>query len=203
MPDEAFAVAHHGERRRGIVAFVTCEQGSLATAERLDESAAVSLRHVAIAALDECFRSDIACFAIAESRHDAHLLPRADLLHHGVARGNFNLHDARRGEVELRAVGDPGTHYVVILVAELRALPAFVRNACRGFEQHQRIIRRRHIQPPPREIILERTHVENRIVSAQRELEAELAILRAVARPRIAPESCHHRIHIADEIHRL
>ena len=172
-------------------------------AQRLHEPAAFRLRHVGIAAVGKRLGGHIARPAVGKRRHDPHLLPRADLLHHGIARENVDLHHARRGQIELRAVGDPRAQDVVILFAQLRPLPALVRHARRRLEQHQRVIRRRHVQPPPREIVLQRAHIENWIVAAQRKLEAELAVLRTVTRPRVAPQPRHHRVHIADEIHRL
>ena len=145
LPGEARAVAHHGQRRRGVVALVAREQRRFAAAQRLDEAAALGLGHIGVAAVDERLGGHVARLAIAESRDDAHLLPRADLLHDGIARKNLDLRHARRVEVELRAVGDPRAQDFVILFAELRPLPALVRHARRGLEQHQRIIRRRHI----------------------------------------------------------
>ena len=141
--------------------------------------------------------------AVRVGGDDAHLLARADLLHHGVVREDFDAGDARRLEVELGAIGDPGAEDFVIFLAELGALAAFVRHAGGGLQEHERVVGRGGIQAAPGEVVLERAHVEKRIVAAERELEAELALLRAVAGAGVAAELGHHGVHVADEIDRL
>ena len=203
LPDKAGAIAHHGERGRRVVPFVAREQRGFAAAQRFHQPAAVGPGDIGVAAVHERFGGDIARPAIGEGGDDAHLLPRADLLHHRVAREDVDLLHARRLQVELRAVGDPRAKDFVIILAELRALAAFVRDAGGGFEEHQRILGRRDVEAAAREVVLERAHVVKRVVSAQRKLEAGFTILRAVTASGVAAELRHDRVHVADKIDRL
>jgi hypothetical protein len=153
-----------------------------------------------VAGLDEALGRHIARAAVGIVGDDAHLLLRADGLQHGILRRDLDARDARRREVELGAIGDPGAEDAVVFVVVLGALPALVRHGASGLEQHERVVGRGKVHAPPRVVIDERTHVVDRIVAAEGELEAGLAVLGAVARAGAAAELRDHGVHVADEI---
>ena len=86
LPHEAGAVAHHGERRGGVFAFVAHERGRFAAAQRFQQARLIGHRFhdIGVAAFDERFARDVALAAVGIGRHDAHLLPRADRFDDGI-----------------------------------------------------------------------------------------------------------------------
>ena len=200
LPHEARAVAHHREHRAGIVAFITCQHRRLAAPLRREQAALVVLRDLRIPALDKRLRRHIAHQSVGKRRHHAKLLPPADPLHHRIDRREFDLRHPRRFEVQLHPARDPRAQDLIILVARLHHLTALMRDACRALEQNERLIRARDIGAPALHVVRECADVVDGIIAAQTQLEARLAVLRAVAGARVAPEARKHRRHIANII---
>ena len=109
FPVEAGAIAHYGERRGGVLAFVADQGGRFAAAERFEQAGAIGHRFddVRVAAFDERFARDVALAAVGIGRDDANLLPSADRFNDRILRRHFDAGDARRREIELRAAGNP------------------------------------------------------------------------------------------------
>ena len=137
LPLETRTVAHDGDSRRGIRAFVAGEHRSLTAAQGGDDARRIGGNHVDIAALDEGLGRDIARAAVGVGRDDAHLLAAADHLHDGITREQLDAGDTRRRLVELRAGRDPLPEDAVILRADRHALAALVGHGPRGLHQHQ------------------------------------------------------------------
>ncbi len=78
-----------------------------------------------------------------------------------------------------------------------------MRDALRRLEQHQALGGQGPVEPAARDVVDERPVVEQRVVPAQRKLEAGPARLRAVARPLIAADLSQDGDDFADEIDRL
>ena len=101
--------------------------------------------------------------------------------------------------VELDAVGDPGAEQLVVRLARLREDAADVRHGAGHLEQHQARVRGDAVEAAAFEVVGERAVVEDRIVAAQRQLEAVLALRGAVAGAGVAAHARQRRHHVADE----
>ena len=200
VPDEAGAVAHDGDGGGGVIALVAGEDGSFAAAERGDEAAAFGEGDVLVAGFDEALGGDVALAAVGVGGEDAHLLLGADGLEDGILGSDFDAGDARGGEVELGAVGDPGAHDAIVFVVEFRALAALVRDGAGGLEQHEGVVGRGEIHAAAGVVVDEGADVKDRVVAAERELEAGLAVLGAVTGAGAATELGEDGIYVADEI---
>src|SRR5215212_164827 len=116
---------------------------------------------VRIAAFDECFACDVAHGAVSVGSHDTDLLPGTDRFDDWIVRCHLDRRHARRGEIELRACGDPLAQRIVIDATGFDYLATSVRHGGRWFEQHQAEGRRGHVHATRSEIIGERSHVED------------------------------------------
>ena len=116
--------------------------GSLAAANRCQQTVAVGRRDFGVAAFQKCFACDVADFSVGVRGDDSQLLFGSDCLHDGVLRDDFQSRDSRRVQVQLDAVGDPAADEFVIRLARLNDHAADVRHGAGGLQQHQAVIRR-------------------------------------------------------------
>ena len=89
----------------------------------------------------------------------------------------------------------------IIFAAGNNDLPAGMGRASGGLEQHHAVIGGGHIHPARGQLVGKGAHIINRIVPAERKLEAVLAVFRAVAGAGIATGLGEHGRHITDVIH--
>ena len=86
-----------------------------------------------------------------------------------------------RVQVELDALGDPGADQFIIRFARLNQHAADVRHAAGRLEQHQAAFRSGPVEAPAADVVGQGAVIEERIVAAQRQLKAVLALGAAVA----------------------
>ncbi len=199
LPGEATAVAHDDERRGGVGAFVAGHDRALAAAQGRDQAVLVGARDLDVTALDKRLGAHVAGAAVAVLGVYGHLLLHTGQRQDRVLREDVNAGDARAVAVELHAAGDPAAEGLVIGVAGLDQHAALVGHAAGRLEQHQAAVRSGSVEPATAQVVGERLVIEERVVAAQRQAEAVLALLGAVTGPRVAAHLGQHRHDIADE----
>ena len=201
LPGEAAAIAHDGDGRRGVGPFEAGEHGRLAAAQGRDQAVLVGLENLGVAAFDERLGAHVAHAAVGVGGQHAELLLHLRQRDDRRGRLNLDLRDARGGAIELRPLRDPALEQFVVRLARLDQHAADVRHRAARLEQHQALLGHRPIEAPGGEVVGQRTMIEQRIVAAERELEAVLALGRAVAGAGVAAELRHGRHHVVHEAH--
>ena len=200
LPREPTPVAHHRHHRRGIRPFIPRQHRRFPASQCRQQPGLVMLRHIPVARLDKRLPRHIPGRPIRITRRHPELLPVTFPLHHRKPRLQLDRRHPRRIMLHRHPGRNPRTHRVVIRIARLHQLPAFMRNPRTALQQHQRIIRRRRVRPPPPDIIRERPDVIHRIVTPEAQLEPRLPFLRPVARARVASHPRNHRRHFLNVI---
>ena len=203
LPDKAGSVAHDGQRRGRVGAFVAGQHGCLAASDRGHQARAVGRRDFAVAGLDERLARHVAGRSVGVGRDDAHLLGAARSVHDGIVRQHVDLGHALGGQIQPGAVGDPVAQNLVVAVARTHQRAALVRNGTGRLEQHQAVVGRTEIDAPRRQVVGERADVEQCVVSAQGQFESVAARSRSVASALVAAQPRQDRIDVADEIRRV
>ena len=200
FPGEALAVAHHRQGGGGIGAFVAGEDGGLAAADGVEQAELVVLGDLGVAGFKVGLEGDVARLAIGVAGDDAELLATAEILDDGIFREEFDRGDLRGLCVELCPRSDPLADDVVIARVVIGQHACLVGNGTGRLEQHQRIIGRGEIDAAGGVVVGESADVVDGIVAAEAELEAALAILRAVTSAHVAAEARDDGIHILHEV---
>ena len=130
----------------------------------------------------------------AVGRFDQHLLARADFeaAQHGAAR-----------RVGPQAAGDPVAQEAVFQGADVEALAALVRHRGGGLEQNEALLGPQPVGAAAEGVAAEGEEVEVGALAAQREFEAVLAVLVAVAGAHVAAGPRQHRHDLVAETDRL
>ena len=193
LPDKTAAVAHHRERGRRVGTFVAGQHRGLAAAHGGEHALPVGGRHFGVAAFNERLAGHVAGGRVGIGCHDPHLLCVADCVDHGVFGENVDLRHAGGQKIQFGACGNPAAQRAVVGRVGLEHTPALVRHVGRRLEQHQAVAGRGRIDPPRGKVVGECAMIEDRIVAAERELEAVLALGRTVARAGVAARPREHR----------
>ncbi len=110
-----------------------------------------------------------------------------------------DLADAGAVHVQLDALGDPELEQLVVRLARLGDDAADVGNGTGGLEQHQALFRSDAVEAPAFQVVGQAAVIAQRIVAAQRQLEAVLALGRPVAGAGIAAHARQGRHHVPDK----
>ncbi len=199
LPGEARLGIHDGHRQRGQVALIAQHDGSLTGARALHRGVGNS-RHIGDVAIDYREGGDIARTAVRIDR--GHLDGRrfAGRLHEDFLGLDFQAADGIGGGIAERdALRDPVVNGLVISAADVEAQAAAMRHFLGWLSEHEAASRVGAIEPPAREIVEQGLVIELRIVAAQGELEAVLALGRAVTRSRGAAYLIEDGRYVAQE----
>ena len=202
-PLEALAAAEHGGRRGRELPFVAHEQGALAAAETRGDGAGGRLldRHrLRVAARDVRLAGHVAAAAVAVVGDDDRLLAHSRPVHEDLAGMDLKPLDAVGRRVAVgNAAGDPVEDLVVVARAVVEPQAALVGDLHRRLGEHQRARGLGAVEAPAGHVVQQRLVVELRVVAAQRQLEAVLALGGAVAGTRGAADLVHRGQDVADE----
>ena len=202
-PLEALAAAEHRDRRGGELPFVAHEQGALAATETGGDRAGgrVLDRHrLRVAARDVRLAGHVAAAAVTVVGDDDRLLAHSRPVHEDLAGVDLKPLDAVGRRVAVgHAAGDPVEDLVVVARAVVEPQAALVGHLHRRLGEHQRARGLGAVEAPAGHVVQQRLVVELRVVAAQRQLEAVLALGRAVAGARGAADLVHGGQDVADE----
>ena len=202
-PLEALAAAEHRDRRGGELPFVADEQRALSAAETRCDGAGgrVLDRHrLRVAARDVRLAGHVAAAAVAVVGDDDRLLAHSRPAHEDVAGMDLKPLDTVGRRVAVgHAAGDPVEDLVVVARSVVEPQAALVGHLHRRLGEHQRARGLGAVEAPAGHVVEQRLVVELRIVAAQRQLEAVLALGRAVAGARGAADLVHRGQDVADE----
>ena len=202
-PLEALAAAEHGGRRGGELALVAHEQRAFAAAEPGRDGAGGRVldgHRLRVAAGDVRFAGHVPAAAVGVAGDDDRLLAHPRPVHEDLAGVDLQPLDAVGRRVAVgHAAGDPVEDQVVVARAVVEPQAALVRDLHRRLGEHQRARGLGAVEAAAGHVVEERLVVELRVVAAERELEAVLALGRAVAGARGAADLVHRGEDVADE----
>src|SRR5262249_2604744 len=157
-----------------------------AGAVELDQAGGRHLRDGLVAGRKDAEPGDVAAAAVGETADDRELLPasRGDEL--ASAGEDLDLRESGKvGRVVLQALGEPLRERLCAGAAGREASASFVRHAAESLEEEQTV--GADTSGPSTELVAgELEEVGIRIVAAERELEAVLAVRRPVAGAAVA-----------------
>ena len=197
---EARAVAHHGERHGNVGALVAGEDRRLAPPERRDKPGAIRGGDLQVAALQEGLAGDIPRGAVGILGDHAKLLPPSGDVDLCRGRKDLDALHPRYVEIQLRPLFDPASQDLVGRLLDLREQSAGVWCRGRRLQEHQAVVGAGEVDATAGVVVGERPHVKDRIVAAERQLEAVLAFRGPVAGALIAAELREHRVDVANEV---
>ena len=195
-PHEIRPSRHEGDANRNLRVQIADQNRRLPETAALHQTVRTHRRQRAHRRIHRLFRS-VARRPVGEPRRHAepHRLLRSD--QDAVARRDLQTLERRRGRrIGRHAPRDPITQHAIRLGVNVEATAPFVRDLAGRLEQHQAPVRIEPIDPAPQPIAREHKAVEVRVLAAQRQLEAALAVEIPVADARIATGLGQHRHHV-------
>ena len=201
LPLIALAIAEHRNQIRRIQTFVPHERRRFTASHRFDHAAGCDGRNFKAARVEHRIARHIARGAVRIKGEHDHLLCAVGALEDRLLGIDLDPFDAAI-LLKLAALGDPFFGELVVTRLFIEEESPFVRHPLSRLEQHQTLSRHRAIEPPSGDVIDQRRVIVKRVVTAQRELESRLPLLRTVTRSRVATDLTRDRNDLANEADR-